>query len=113
VRLAKMQGAKLRQSSARVGKLALVKHQRYAHAHQFKRANKALRKLKTYVGRVIRDIARRTADREELKQAFAMPLSLAWRVLEQERMRRRSNASARAKPTILTSSTSRSVWQRR
>ena len=42
-----------------VGKLALIKHQRYAHAHQFRRANKALRKLKTYLGRVIRDIARR------------------------------------------------------
>jgi len=49
----------LRQSYARVGKLALIKHQRYAHAHQFKRANRSLRKLKTYLGRVIRDIERR------------------------------------------------------
>ena len=40
---------------------ALIAHQRYAHAHQFKRANKALRKLKTYAGRVIRNIARKTA----------------------------------------------------
>jgi IS5 family transposase len=39
----------LRQSYARVGKLALIKHQRYAHAHQFKRANRSLRKLKTYL----------------------------------------------------------------
>jgi hypothetical protein len=46
-------------SYRRVGKLALIKHQRYAHAHQFKRANKSLRKLKTYLGRVIRDIGRR------------------------------------------------------
>ena len=59
VRLAKKHGLGLRQSYIRVGKLALIKHQRYAHAHQFKRANKALRKLKTYLGRVIRDIARR------------------------------------------------------
>src|SRR5256886_9353118 len=28
------------QSYRRVGKLALIKHQRYAHAHQFKRANR-------------------------------------------------------------------------
>jgi IS5 family transposase len=35
--------------------LALIKHQRYAHAHQIKRANRSLRKLKTYLGRVIRD----------------------------------------------------------
>src|SRR5438046_5065862 len=41
-----------------IGKLALIKHQRYAHAHQFKRANRSLRKLKTYLGRVIRDIER-------------------------------------------------------
>jgi hypothetical protein len=42
-----------------IGKLALIKHQRYTHAHQFKRANRSLRKLKTYLGRVIRDIERR------------------------------------------------------
>ena len=41
VRLAAHAGVELRQSYARVGKLALIKYQRYAHAHQFKRANKA------------------------------------------------------------------------
>ena len=54
VRLAAHVGVELRQSYARVGKLALIKHQRYAHAHQFKRANRSLRRLKTYLGRVIR-----------------------------------------------------------
>ena len=34
-------------------KLGVSLHQRYAHAHQFKRANRSLRKLKTYLGRVI------------------------------------------------------------
>ena len=43
VRLAKKLGVSLRQSYRRVGKLALIKHQRYAHAHQFKRANRSLR----------------------------------------------------------------------
>jgi transposase, IS5 family len=33
VRLAKKLGLSLRQSYARVGQLALIKHQRYAHAH--------------------------------------------------------------------------------
>ena len=46
VRLAKKHGVDLRQSYARVGKFALIKHQRYAHAKQFKRANRALRKLR-------------------------------------------------------------------
>lgn len=59
VRLAKRSGIKPRQSYARVGKFALIKHQRYAHAKQFKRANRALKKLKTYLGRTIRDISRK------------------------------------------------------
>ena len=88
VRLAKKSGLELRQSYTRVGKFALIKHQRYAHAHQFKRANRALRKLKTYLGRVIRDIARKIADREEIKELFAKPLALARRVRHQERHQR-------------------------
>src|SRR5262245_14868287 len=59
VGLAKKVGVELRQSYRRVGKLALIKHQRYAHAHQFKRANRSLRKLKTYLGQGIRDVGRR------------------------------------------------------
>src|SRR5712672_4751925 len=39
VRLAKKLGVSLRQSYRRVGKLALIKHQRDAHAHPIKRAN--------------------------------------------------------------------------
>jgi transposase, IS5 family len=78
----------LRQSYARVGKLALIKHQRYAHAHQFKRANRSLRKLKTYLGPVIRDIERRIVGNEDLWEACVRPLFLARRVLEQERRQR-------------------------
>src|SRR5262244_2500097 len=88
VRLAAHVGVELRQSYARVGKLALIKHQRYAHAHQFKRANRGLRKLKTYLGRVIRDIERRVIGNEDLQEAFIRPLFLARRVLEQERRQR-------------------------
>jgi hypothetical protein len=47
VRLAKHRGVALRQSYARVGKFALIQHQRYAHAKQFKRANRMLKKLRT------------------------------------------------------------------
>jgi IS5 family transposase len=59
VRLAQLTGIGLRQSYARVGKFALIQHQRYAHAKQFKHANRMLRKLRTYLGRVIRDIGRK------------------------------------------------------
>ena len=47
VRLAHKHGVRLRQSYRRVGKLALIQHQRYAHAKQFKRANRTLRRLRT------------------------------------------------------------------
>ena len=88
VKLAKKLGLDLRQSYVRVGKLALIKHQRYAHAKQFKRANKALRKLKTYLGRTIRDITRQIAGEDDMKAMFARLLHLAGRVLAQNRHQR-------------------------
>jgi IS5 family transposase len=88
VRLAKRSGVELRQSYARVGKWALIKHQRYAHAHQFKRANKALRKLRTYLGRTIRDVVRKIAGDDRLEEIFARTLSLARRVSHQDRHQR-------------------------
>jgi len=74
VKLARKHGIALRQSYARVGKFALIKHQRYAHAKQFNRANRALKRLRTMLGAVIRDITRKLARRPELAQAFALPL---------------------------------------
>ena len=88
VRLAKYKGVRLRQSYTRVGKFALIKHQRYAHAKQFKRANRMFRKLKTYLGRVIRDITRKIADKPWLDQKFQPLLNLARRVHAQERGQR-------------------------
>jgi IS5 family transposase len=88
VRLARKVGIDLRQSYRRVGKLALIKHQRYAHAKQFKRAGKALRKLKTYLGRTIRDIGRQIAGEDDLQAIFLRPLHLASRVLDQNRHQR-------------------------
>ncbi|MER8969446.1 IS5 family transposase [Mesorhizobium sp. M0808] len=88
VKLAKRHGIALRQSYARVGKIALIKHQRYAHAKQFKRANRQLKRLRTMLGAVIRDITRKLATRPELMQAFALPLSLARRVRDQRQRER-------------------------
>src|SRR5947207_61466 len=75
VTLAKQLGVELRQSYTRVGKFALIQHQRYAHAKQFKRANRALRTLKTYLGRVIRDITRKIDGDHGLEGRFAPLLS--------------------------------------
>jgi IS5 family transposase len=88
VALAQKVGLDLRQSYTRVGKFALIRHQRYAHAKQFKRANKALRTLKTYLGRTIRDITRQITGEEDLQDIFRRPLHLAGRVLDQRQTQR-------------------------
>ena len=100
VRLAAHVGVELRQSYARVGKLALIKHQRYAHAHQFKRANRSLRRLKTYLGRVIRDIGRRLDRDPELEEIFARPLSLSRRVLAQDQRQRGPKVYSQHAPEV-------------
>src|SRR6185312_6020757 len=88
VKLARKTGVSLRQSYARVGKHALIAHQRYAHAKQFKRANRALKTIRTYRGRVTRDIVRKIKGDAELESAFAHPLMLARRVREQRQHQR-------------------------
>ena len=88
VRLAKKAAVPLRQSYERVGKRALIAHQRYAHAKQFKRAKRALRTIRTYLGRVCRDLVRKTADDAQLRKIFAQPLSLAFAVREQRQHQR-------------------------
>jgi IS5 family transposase len=87
-RLARKTGVQLRQSYQRVGKHALIAHQRYAHAKQFKRANRALRTIRTYLGRVCRDLVRKTDDDAQLRAIFAQPLSLAFAVREQRQHQR-------------------------
>jgi IS5 family transposase len=88
VRLAKKHGVVLRQSYERVGKYALIAYQRYAHAKQFKRARRQLRKLRTILGRVERDIARRVRTNAALRDIFRKPLWLAERVREQRQNKR-------------------------
>ena len=58
VALAKEAGIALRQTYARKGPLLAAQVGRYAHARQFKRMRKAVRTLKGYTGRVMRDLRR-------------------------------------------------------
>jgi len=88
VKLAKKIGVPLRQSYERVGKHALIAHQRYAHAKQFKRANRSLRTIRTYLGRVCRDLARKLRGEPELERSLAPDLWLAERVREQRQHQR-------------------------
>jgi len=88
VALAQREGVVLRQSYVRVAKRAAIMVGRYTHAHQFKRARKALKFLRTRLGRVIRDINRKIDGRPELEARFAHLLDLALKVRLQDHRRR-------------------------
>jgi IS5 family transposase len=82
VREAEHRGIKLRQSYRRLGKRALQKQSRYAHARQLKRARRETRRLRTYLGRVLRDLRRKCpAPDAPLVGLFA----LAERLIAQQR----------------------------
>ena len=59
VKAAKSRSIDLRQSYERVGQKAFVMQGRYARASQSKRARREIRKLRVYLGRVVRDIERK------------------------------------------------------
>ena len=87
VRQAQRMGIPLRQSYRFVGKRLLFQQSRYGHARQLKRAAKMTRKLKTILGRVVRDIERK-ADKygDVMSQTMlAQQLQLTHRLLAQTR----------------------------
>lgn len=54
----KQRGLRLRQTYVRVARRAAIQPSRYAHAKQFRRMRRELRRLRTWLGRVLRDIRR-------------------------------------------------------
>lgn len=86
--LAQELGVELRQSYARVGRKALIMQQRYAHAKHMKRARRQLRKLRTYLGRVTRDISRKIAGNAYLEEQFSQLLNTANQLLDEIRYKR-------------------------
>ena len=88
VDLAKREGVKLRQSYLRLAKRAAIMVGRYTHAHQFKRARRELKFLRTRLGRIIRDIRRKIEDDGALEDRFGPLLDLALRVRHQEQRQR-------------------------
>jgi IS5 family transposase len=98
--LAKKSGIKLRQSYARVAKRAAIMVGRYTHAHQFNRAKRELKFLRTRLNRVIRDIRRKTVGNPELTTRFAKLLSLAMRVSSQNKNQRGPKVYALHAPEV-------------
>ncbi len=85
VRLATKHGLVLRQSYARLGKRVLRKAGAYLHARQNNRAKREIKRLKTFLGRVTRDIRRKLAGDAALTSHFARALALVDRLLAQQR----------------------------
>jgi IS5 family transposase len=77
VRLGRSGAGGLALAYARVGKFALIQHQRYAHAKHFKHANRMQKKLRTYLGRIIREIGRQIEGDGGREAAFAQ--LVCWR----------------------------------
>jgi hypothetical protein len=78
-------GIPLRQSYLRKGKHAFIGYHRYAAARQYKRAKKPLKQLKTYLGRVIRDLERNLLEQPAFATFFQDLLDRAKRILTQQR----------------------------
>jgi IS5 family transposase len=72
---------------------------RYTHAHQFKRA-RMLKFLRTRLGRLIRDIARRIEGTADLEAAFVPLLSLATKVRQQDQHQRGRKVYALHAPEV-------------
>ena len=83
--LAKKNNVELRQSYVRVSKQLLVKTGRYLHAKQMNRAKKTSKKMKTYLGRIIRDISRKIATDDGVKEVFSLALEKAKKIFLQKR----------------------------
>lgn len=96
VKLCRKHGVSLRQSYSRKGPEALLLANRYAHARQMRRMRRQVRKLRTYLGRVVRDIERRTAGSAEQQMIFANELALARRLLNQKKTDRQKLYSLHA-----------------
>lgn len=85
VTLASKFGLKLRQTYARLGRFAALNAGRYAHAKQFKRMRKEVKKLKNFLGRTVRDVERQVQGIPDLQEIFTDLLMMSNRLLSQDK----------------------------
>ena len=82
VKAARREGLVVKQSYQHVGKRLLLGSSRYAHARQMKRARACTRKLRTQLGRVVREIERQVTNPPE---KLSKLLATAHRIHAQQR----------------------------
>ena len=83
IEAAKAEGIELKQTYAKDGQLLGYKAGRYAHARQFKRMRKVIKRQRTIVGRLQREVARKMstlsqAVQEALGQTLGIKLELVY-----------------------------------
>jgi transposase, IS5 family len=84
-RMAKAKGIKLRQSFLFVAKAARTCVTRLLHQRAHKQAMRHVRKLRTFAGRLRRDIGRKATGDTDMEAAFADTLALVDRVIAQRK----------------------------
>jgi IS5 family transposase len=90
---AKDRGITLRQNYNRKSKHALYMQSRYTHAQQMQRARRCTRKLKTYLGRAIRDIERNYQKPDESLHNL---LEVGRKIFQQQRTDKKKTYSVHA-----------------
>lgn len=85
IREAKKNGLDLRQTYEKESKLQLIKYCGYTHAKQFKRARKPLKRLRTILSRMIRDIERKSALADRSSKKLHSYLELSKRIVNQRK----------------------------
>jgi IS5 family transposase len=83
-RLARQHSIRLRQSFLRVGRQARRDVSRLIHGRGHRQAMRWVRKLRTWLGRLDRDIGRKIAGHEQLEAAFAVARERVARILAQK-----------------------------
>ena len=102
VKKARAAGLKFRQSYVRVGSKRLFKVNRYGHARQMKRMKREVKKLRTILGRVMRDVERKVDQianprvQQLAESHLESELGLAKRVMAQEKTAKNKVYSAHA-----------------
>jgi IS5 family transposase len=82
VKTARAEGLSIKQSYEHVGRRLLMQSSRYAHARQMKRARACTRRLKTQLGRIVREIERQV---ETPSNQLAKLLATAHQIHTQQR----------------------------
>jgi IS5 family transposase len=84
-RLARRHGVHLRQSYVRVARWAKREAARLMHTGRRRQTERQVRRLKTWLGRVARDVTRKIAGNADVEAAFAVPLERIQHLLQQRR----------------------------